>query len=164
MLASNPLTVAFAPIALAQVPITIASGALAAATVAAQTIPQFDKGTKNTPDTYIAGEKGTEIRVGKDGQMSLINEPTLFTNDAGAEIISRRDTAQIMTDQGRKFISDNYNSNPQMAYVNAQILNELGEIRKATKKQKPVKIFNSPSIDSRVQIGNASLQRKLKGN
>jgi hypothetical protein len=83
---------------LALIPLIKASAALSIGTVLAQAIPKFDKGTERTPDTYIAGEKRPEIRVDKSGKVSVVDKPTLFTNDAGSKIIGGADTAALMDD------------------------------------------------------------------
>ena len=58
VLASNPLTAAAAPFALAQIPLVKLSSALSLGTLLAQSVPQFDKGTESAPDKFIAGENG----------------------------------------------------------------------------------------------------------
>lgn len=59
ILAANPLTVALAPMALAQIPIVIASGALQAALVSSQ---KFAKGTKGAnAGLSLVGEEGPEF-------------------------------------------------------------------------------------------------------
>jgi hypothetical protein len=95
VLAANPLTAFAAPFALAQIPLVNLSSGLSIGTILAQTIPQLDKGTENTPSKYIAGEKRPEIRI-KDGKASIVNKPTIFENDPGSKIISGVDTARIM--------------------------------------------------------------------
>lgn len=70
-------------------------GGLQAATIIATPIPQFDKGSGNTPDTYIAGEKRPEIRI-HDGKAELVTQPTLFTGAAGDQIISGAITDRML--------------------------------------------------------------------
>lgn len=70
----------------------------------------LDKGSKSTPENYIAGEKRPEIRIGKKGDVSIVDKPTVFTNDKGSTIIGGADTARIM---------DNINN-----YTTANIISE----------------------------------------
>lgn len=80
------------------IPGIIALGAVQAATVIAQPLPEipaFDKGTQSTPDTYIAGEKRPEFRISK-GILSYVSEPTLFSGSKGDTIIGGAESAAIM--------------------------------------------------------------------
>lgn len=67
-LLSNPLTAPFAPIALAQIPLVIASGAIAAALVAAKPLPKFKHGRQDGPATLAI--------VGDGGKAEVIEYPT----------------------------------------------------------------------------------------
>lgn len=59
VLAANPLTAALAPLALSQIPLLLASGAVAAALVAARPIPKFKDGRMDGPATLaIVGDGG----------------------------------------------------------------------------------------------------------
>lgn len=100
LLSSNPLTLPFAPIAAAQIPLTITSGAIASGLVAAQSIPALDEGSENTPSNYLAGEIRPEFRL-KNGKAELITTPTIFKNDAGAKIIGGEETANILDNISR---------------------------------------------------------------
>lgn len=85
------------------VPLMIAAGIAGAAQtaiIAAQKIPQFDKGTNYTPSTFIAGEKRPEWMITPKGDVSLVTRPTLFTGMAGATIIGGKDTERIMNAGG----------------------------------------------------------------
>ncbi len=85
-MASNPITAALVPLALAQIPIAIATGAVQAAAILATPIPRFEKGgTAKKGTTALTDEKGAELYIGQQsGQMYLGNDgPTLrnFTED-----------------------------------------------------------------------------------
>ena len=60
------------------------------------TLPAYAKGTENTASTYLAGEAGRELRIDKRGNISLINDATIFANDAGSKIYSNQDTERIL--------------------------------------------------------------------
>ncbi len=67
-LLSNPVTAAYAPIALSQIPLVIASGAIAAALVAAKPIPKFKFGRDDGPATMAV--------VGDGGKAEVIELPS----------------------------------------------------------------------------------------
>ena len=71
-------------------------GAAQIATIAAQPIPKFDKGSISTPDTFIAGERRPEWMISPSGNVSLVTKPTLFQGMAGSTIIGGADTERIM--------------------------------------------------------------------
>ncbi|HUR65467.1 MAG TPA: hypothetical protein VMZ03_03885 [Chitinophagaceae bacterium] len=59
LLLANPLTAVLAPLALAQIPFVLITGAIAAAAVAAKPIPKFRKGRDKGPETLaITGDGG----------------------------------------------------------------------------------------------------------
>jgi hypothetical protein len=71
--------------------IVAALGAAQLATVAAQPIPQFEKGTQgkfNTPSTFIAGEAGAEIVESRSGKRAIVDKATMFTNSSGMRVYS----------------------------------------------------------------------------
>lgn len=71
LLLSNPLTAAYAGIAAAQIPIAIASGAIAATSILAQPLPKFATGTDDAPGGFsIVGDGGKkELVVTPDGEL-----------------------------------------------------------------------------------------------
>lgn len=74
-----------------------------------QTVPAFAKGTDSTPSgTWLAGEKGRELKVDRGGNVSLIDSPTLFTNEIGSKIIKNSDTERILRGD-KAAISNNFN-------------------------------------------------------
>ncbi|MCH8067780.1 MAG: hypothetical protein IID16_00700, partial [Candidatus Marinimicrobia bacterium] len=72
-----------------------AIGAVQAALVIAAPMPKFDEGKEHTPTDYIAGEKRPELRKSK-GKWSIVNEPTMFKNSPGDQIISGKETDSIL--------------------------------------------------------------------
>ena len=73
----------------AQIPIAIGTAALQTAVVLAQTIPQFEKGKKDS-DRYegamIWGEKRPEVKVSKEGNIEVATQPTLGYTKPGDTI------------------------------------------------------------------------------
>ncbi|MFW5879361.1 MAG: tape measure protein, partial [bacterium] len=81
------------------VPIVAGIGALQLATVLAQPIPQFAKGTESAPETFIAGEKKRELIFTKKGDTILTpNKPTLFSGKEflGSTILPNDQTEMIL--------------------------------------------------------------------
>jgi len=77
----NPVLIAFAA----------AMGAVQLAAVIAKPIPKYAKGTfgqYNTPETFVAGEAGTEWIQKKTGEMMAITSPTVVTNAKGSRVFS----------------------------------------------------------------------------
>jgi hypothetical protein len=83
LLASNPVTAAFAPFALAQIPILAATSAIALGSILSQQIPEFWKGTTDAPETFIAGDRrGRELIFKPDGSVELTpDKATLFSGE-----------------------------------------------------------------------------------
>lgn len=72
-------------------PLIIGLGAAQAAIVLATPLPEYAKG-KKASDSYeglaIAGEKGTEMKIDKDGKLELLTRPTLIHTKRGDTILS----------------------------------------------------------------------------
>ena len=83
--------VAYAAIA---IPTAIATAAAQTAAVVATPIPEYAKG-KDPSDSYegamIWGEKGTEMKIDKDGKLSIATKPTLGYTEKGDRIISNKE-------------------------------------------------------------------------
>lgn len=84
----NPVLVAFAA----------AMGALQLATVAAQPLPGFWKGTRSAPEGYaMVGERGQELMIDPRGNVSLSgDEPHLTYLKRGTQVISNRETELLL--------------------------------------------------------------------
>lgn len=106
VLASNPVTAPLAAAALAQIPFVIGSGAAAGATVAATSLPAFEKGKKSS-DNYegamLWGEKRPEVKVSRYGEIEFASKPTIGHTKKGdtiypsiAAFASSPDAHQIM--------------------------------------------------------------------
>ena len=87
---------------LLHIPLIKTMAAIQTGVVLAQAIPQFDKGTDNTPDQFIAGEKRPEIMIDKQGNATMVERPTLFVGKQfeGNQIISGADTAKMLANAG----------------------------------------------------------------
>ncbi|MDA3799791.1 MAG: phage tail tape measure protein [Kiritimatiellae bacterium] len=127
-------------------PIYTSIAAIQTGIVAVQTIPQLDKGTESTPETYIAGEKRSEIRVDKKGKAEVIDKPTLFQDDPGAKIIGGADTSKLMDSVSN--------------YTNSQIVNN-GD--KVTGQDALIGKLVSRMIDENSK-GNKSIIKELQKN
>lgn len=89
-LAANPVTLPFVPMAAAQIPIAIATGALQAAVIAAQPIPKYAKGTEDHPGGLaIVGDGGQkEVAILPDGGYYVTPSiPTLVDLPKGTEVL-----------------------------------------------------------------------------
>jgi hypothetical protein len=133
--------------------LTAVLGGVQLATVLAQSIPKFDKGTKSTPNTFIAGEKGNEIMM-RNGRAELIDKPTLFSGNEykGAEIISTAETARLLQNQMMNKIMS---PKDMGSMVNDQTLLTLKKINQSINKQKmSVKVNASNDIRSTIWYKN----------
>ena len=131
-------------------------GALQIGTVLAQSIPQLDKGTESTPEKYIAGEKRPEVRISKSGKVSIIEKPTLFTNDAGSKIIGGAETARMM-DNINNYTAQNIVSEGRTSTNTDKIVAAMvGELIKEHKagNEKIIK-----ALASRKQAGTSEINR-----
>ena len=84
--------------------VNAAAGAIQTALVLAQplpTPPQFATGTEYSPSTFIAGEKGRELMITKDGQAFLTpNSASLYTGMEGTQILPNAQTESILSSVG----------------------------------------------------------------
>jgi len=114
LLASNPATAAFAPFALAQVPLVTASAGIQTGIILAQSIPAFAKGTDNAPGgAAIVGEKGTELVMSKDKKTAWLtdNKPQLTNLNKGDKVIPHNQLLDSVSN-----------------YTNSQIVNNSDKI------------------------------------
>ena len=110
------------------IPLAIAAGVANAALVLSQPLPQLAEGTKglyNTPDSFIAGEKGTELVKTRSGKTTLVKEETLFTNAAGMRVYSNPELQKLMAGGQVGFDS------PGLKAMHQDLHNDLHEVKKA---------------------------------
>lgn len=131
VLLSNPFTAALAPLALAQIPFVLGSAAFSLAAIAA-----FEKGTKNAPSEFIAGEKGRELMFLKSGDVMMADKPTYFKGSKfqGATIKSNPETEKMIRDASESGMSGR-------SMTDDRILKGLSSVERAI-RNKPVAIFN----------------------
>jgi len=119
VLLANPLTAPYAAVALAQIPFVIASGAIAAAAIAATPIPKYRTGRKGGPaELAITGDGGVkEVIQYTDGTTQLTpDKPTLTYLPQGAKVY------KSVTDYIKEYSS--FTRIPDVAPGNVQI-NEM---------------------------------------
>lgn len=118
-----------------------AIGATQLATVLAAPIPQFSKGTKDAPETFIAGEKGAEAIIKPSGDVVITpDEPTLFSDKSfiGSTILPH--------DQTRKMLA-NYAINQSYDMIDMSDTNRyLKNIADNTQRKKEVFIRNGKTV------------------
>ena len=131
------------------------AGAAQMAIIASQKIPQFDKGTLSTPDTFIAGERRPEWMISPSGAVSLITKPTLFSGMAGSAIIGGEDTARIMNATGTRSqgeILAPYISKMEASIVNAiQTKSELHISASGSKITERAGAYNKEYFNRKIQ-------------
>lgn len=166
VLASNPVTAALAPMALAQIPIVKLTSALSVATVLAQSIPKFWKGTDSSPEGLAwVGEKGTELKVSPDGRAELTpGKPTLDYLERGTRIVPHHELMDAVSNySAASIINDGGMVSSQDALIAAALM-ELKKENKAN-NEKLIKALRRPgtvnkSID---RMRSENLKNKIKG-
>lgn len=99
--------------------------ALAAATVASQVavaaaapLPQYYKGVESSPATWAwVGERGRELRVDPDGNISVTpDKPTLTYLEKGTKIIPNKPTNEILSQMKHEITSTHNFVSPETLY------------------------------------------------
>jgi len=133
-------------------------GALTAvqiATILAQPIPQFWKGTDNAPDGLISvGERGRELIQTKSGQLLMANNPTITSGLEGAKIYTNKETEQIM--------AGGYDSPDLMK----EVISSNNRVARAIENQ-PIQYFETSKrkiTERRGEYTKVYLNKKLYGN
>jgi len=166
VLASNPVTAALEPMALAQIPIVKLTSGLSVATVLAQSIPKFAKGTDSSPEGLAwVGEKGTELKVSPDGRAELTpGKPTLDYLERGTKIVPHHELVDAVSNySAASIINDGGMVSSQDALIAAALM-ELKKENKAN-NEKLIKVLSRPgavnkSID---RMRSENLKNKIKG-
>ena len=120
------------PIAAAPfIPFLVAQGAIQTAAILATPIPKFEKGTKgqySTPNTWIGGEKGSEMVLSPSGEMFLTpDRPTLFQDMPNHMVIPHKETQQRLADMAV--------SGRSIGFNDGGIRSDLKAIKKAISSQ-----------------------------
>lgn len=161
--ALNPLFAPLIPVAASQIPVVIASGALAAATVAARPIPKYEKG-KGEYDSYegpaIWGEKRREAKISKDGSiefspkkignhLTTVKKDDIIHPDASKFISSLTDE-QLYNDIHKYSILASMNSQTNAInslLIEKSINNQTGRLIKALSEKNKTNINIKQNID-----------------
>jgi len=115
-------------------------GALQAALVASRPLPKFWKGAQNTPDSFIAGDRGREL-VTRGQDAFVANKSTIFTDMAGAKVFTKAQTDDILGNSSDVGYALNYGSRIKSTILgNTIIADRLREGNSLLKK-----IANKPT-------------------
>lgn len=138
---SNPVTIPL-------VPYIIAQGAISAALIAAQPIPEFAKGTDSAPSKGLFGEKGAELMRTMAGEFVYADKPTVFSGSEykGAKIWNAKETSDIMSGLGS-------------GIVKGKNIDELINITLAKNYER-----GFDKMASEFKRGNKEIVRELKNN
>jgi len=152
-LASNPITAALAPLALAQIPFVITSAALQTGIVLANQVPKFYTGTEYSPDTFIAGDRGKELMITQQGDMMLTpDKPTLYSGMEGTKIIKNSETLALL---GSAANNDNMNSKS----LENTLKNNNNKLIKTIKNKKETHYTFGRENKISERIGNYNINR-----
>ena len=104
ILLSNPATAPLAALALSQIPIEIATGALQTAAVLAKPLPSYFKGTDDHPGGFaMVGEQGEELIKYPSGLIDLTpRHSTIMDLPRGTEVLPNKDTLKFLALAGLK--------------------------------------------------------------
>lgn len=152
---------------LAWIPLIKTSAALQIATVLAQSIPKFAKGTDNSPEGLAwVGEKGTELKVSPDGKASLTpGKPTLDYLEKGTKIIPHNELIEAVNNYSTASI---INEGAPVSNTDAMIAAALLELKKENKSnnEKLLKALTSKpqQVDKSIdRMRKSALQAKIQG-
>jgi len=131
--ASKTLATLGVPLGLIPAGIALATGVAQAAVIAAKPLPEFDKGVLSAPSGgFWAGEKRPEFMINK-GQLSFIDKPTVFGNEAaGATILGGAETASMLDNLSRNEAINNISGYNEV--MSAQML-DLAMLKLETRNQ-----------------------------
>lgn len=136
ILASNPLTLAYVPAALAEIPFVLISSAFAAAAIAARKIPEYATGT----DYHTGGF----ALVGDGGKAELVETPsgakfltpdtdTVMNLPRGSKVTAGEDVANRLTELTRRELISLAVA-PQKDLTNERLLSQLIDEQKRTRR------------------------------
>lgn len=145
---------------------TKVNAALQIATVLAQSIPKFAKGTDSSPEGLAwVGEKGTELKVSPDGKASLTpGRATLDYLEKGTKIVPHHELVDAVTRYSTaSIINDGGMVSSQDALIAAALL-ELKKENKAN-NEKLIKALSRPdSVNKSIdRMRSENLKNKIKG-
>lgn len=145
ILAANPLTAFLAPIALAQVPIALAIGAVQEAALFAVPLPQFAKGGKTKAGLSIWGEAGTELAIEPSGKSYLSTGAEIAKFPIGTQIISNNELTKYIAPSKL----GGYTGGQQVPW--REVISAINR-NKPTQQKRPI---------VKVQVNNDSIVRRM---
>jgi len=150
--ASKAIAASPATFGLPFLPFVIAQGAIQAALIAGQPIPEFAKGTENAPERGIMGEVGRELFFTKSGQVGLAEKPTYFDGKEfkGMKIIPNKETEQILSSTGHSGFSVKQMTDDRIVAKLDSIDKNLK--RKNTVKETQIKTIGFPLSNYQMRI------------
>ena len=128
-LAADPITLPLVPLAAAQIPIAIATGAMQAAIIAAQPIPKYAKGTEDHPGGLaIVGDAGKEeVAILPDGKYYVTPRvPTIVDLPKGTEVLPDANDVMLSITKAQRL-------DPNVPTSTSRIENEIVELKKTMK-------------------------------
>lgn len=147
--------------AVAQSPITFGlpwsafvavTGALQLASVLAQPLPAFWKGTENSPEGFaLVGERGRELIISPSGETSIADGPTVAYLEKGSQVKNNAATESILRDAER--FGD--------GYLMDQVLHSYARNARALTPREPASI-EGERIISAVTDQTRRIERALK--
>jgi len=129
--------------------IIAALGAVQIATIMAQPIPKFAKGTMSAPGMGIFGEAGRELMFLRSGETMLADKATYFEGSKfkGAKIFSNPETERMIGMSNRNLTGQSISDE--------RLINEMREVKKAI-LNKPVAIYDKDH--RQIGLGNSQHQ------
>lgn len=100
-----------------------AIGVIQAALVSSKPLPKFWMGSKNTPSSFIAGDRGREI-VSHNGKALIADKPTIFTGMEGSKVFTNRQTEEILGNMSDVGGALSYGSRVKSTIVGSSIVAE----------------------------------------
>lgn len=111
-----------------------AIGAVQAAFVASKPLPKFWMGTKYSPDSFVAGDRGRELVV-RGNQGILADKPTIFTGMEGSTVFNKRETDNILGDMSDVGYALSYGSKVKNSVLSSSIISDrLNESNKLLRR------------------------------
>lgn len=158
MVPAAPLFVAYAA----------ATGALQAATVMAQPIPQYKKGTKNAKGGLSeVAEEGAELVIDKKYGTWLASKRQYAHISKGSTVLTASETAKAIAGRRNSDIMSRHNESNSQQAILAKMLGEniaQGEkIEQAIKRQRPP-VINIISNDARIAAKESAKSNFYRGN
>ncbi len=160
ILLSNPVTAPLAAMALAQIPIVIATGVAQAAAIVASSVPKFAKGTKDHPGGLsVWGDGGrSELAITPDGRM--------YKSPAHAEYVSLPEHTVIYPDFNKAMmdasvITDFTNNGKEVKTIVIQDNEKLVKYNKQSNSMlKKIAINQQRQMASMISLNSANYLKK----